>query len=188
MGLSDRTLAEYIIHLAEKFPEPTAFRHALSENGAEFPNSLSDNLLRIIGAMKPSARKDKAKATAAASRELESRVPRNETEARFPGLAMANTKVIELEDGFGEISQAQQKREEEAAAAAATVAAAMKAKQAAAQREAAAAAPASAKDTKGEDDRQPRKRNRCEWNRKSSDMFTLLAGVVICCRIGCWLL
>ncbi|CAN0486121.1 unnamed protein product, partial [Ectocarpus sp. 12 AP-2014] len=92
LGLSDRTLAEFIIHLADEFPEPTAFRQALSENGAEFPDSLADNLLRIIGAMKPSnvasagrgglggaAKKATPKAAVA-------RVPRNEKEARFPGL------------------------------------------------------------------------------------------------------
>lgn len=55
LGLSDRTLAEFIIHLAEEFPDPPAFRHALSQNGAEFPDSLSDNLLRIIRAMKPAS-------------------------------------------------------------------------------------------------------------------------------------
>ena len=60
LGLSDRTLAEFVIHLAEEFPEPAAFRHALSENGADFPDSLSDNLFRIIGAMKPSSRGSKS--------------------------------------------------------------------------------------------------------------------------------
>lgn len=59
LGLSDRTLAEFIIHLADEFPDPPAFRHALAENGAEFPDSLSDNLLRIIRAMKPGATKIK---------------------------------------------------------------------------------------------------------------------------------
>lgn len=129
LGLSDRTLAEFIIHLADDFPEPAAFRHALSENGAEFPDSLSDNLLRIIGAMKPSNGGSKS-SRAEAKRSAAPRVPRNEKEARFPGLAMPNTTVVELEEGFREVSEADRKREEEAAAAAVTVAAAMKAKQA----------------------------------------------------------
>lgn len=113
LGLSDRTLAEFIIHLADDFPEPSAFRHALAENGAEFPDSLSDNLLRIIGAMKPAGGGGgggragggggtrKAGGPAAAAR-----VPRNEKEARFPGLAMPNTTAVELEDGFGEVDLA----------------------------------------------------------------------------------
>lgn len=129
LGLSDRTLAEFIIHLADDFPEPAAFRHALSENGAEFPDSLSDNLLRIIGAMKPSNGGSKSSRTEG-KRSFAPRVPRNEKEARFPGLAMPNTSVVELEEGFKEVSEADRRREEEAAAAAVTVATAMKAKQA----------------------------------------------------------
>ena len=110
LGLSDRTLAEFIIHLADEFPEPPAFRQALAENGAEFPDSLSDNLLRIIGAMKPDERKEKA-ARAAAVKIAASRVPRNETDARFPGLAMPNTKVVQLEDGFGEVNASPEGKE-----------------------------------------------------------------------------
>ena len=131
LGLSDRTLAEFIIHLADDFPDPSAFRIALSENGAEFPDSLSDNLLRMIGAMKPSNRVSKS-SRAEFRRSAAPRVPRNQKEARFPGLAMPNTKVVELEEGFQEISEADRKREEEvtAAAAAVAVAAGAKAKQA----------------------------------------------------------
>lgn len=106
LGLSDRTLAEFIIHLADEFPEPSAFRHALSENGAEFPDSLSDNLLRIIGAMKPASGGSGAGGSGAAKKAgpgAVARVPRNEKEARFPGLAMPNTGTVELEDGFGEV-------------------------------------------------------------------------------------
>lgn len=111
LGLSDRTLAEFIIHLAEEFPEPSAFRAALAENGAEFPDSLSDNLLRIIGAMRPAAHGGGGKAGGGGKKAggggggpgAVARVPRNEKEARFPGLAMPNTSVVELEDGFGEV-------------------------------------------------------------------------------------
>lgn len=110
LGLSDRTLAEFIIHLADKSPDPPAFRQALAKNGAEFPDSLSDNLLRIIGAMKPSARNEKA-ARAAAVRITASRVPRSEREARFPGLALPNTKAVELEDGFGEVAASPKQQE-----------------------------------------------------------------------------
>lgn len=121
LGLSDRTLAEFIIHLADEFPEPSAFRHALSENGAEFPDSLSDNLLRIIGAMKPASSSssggNKGRGGGAAKKAgpgAVARVPRNEKEARFPGLAMPNTSVVELEDGFGEVDLEANKKEEEA--------------------------------------------------------------------------
>lgn len=117
LGLSDRTLAEFIIHLADEFPDPPAFRHALSQNGAEFPDSLSDNLLRIIGAMNKSSAQGEANKSGGggggAVRTAAPRVPRNEQEARFPGLAMPNTKVVDLEEGFGEVSEA--KRDAKAA-------------------------------------------------------------------------
>lgn len=120
LGLSDRTLAEFIIHLADDFPEPSAFRHALSENGAEFPDSLSDNLLRIIGAMKPTSSRGGGSNGAGSGGGAKkagpgavARVPRNEKEARFPGLAMPNTSVVELEDGFGEVDLEAKKEEEE---------------------------------------------------------------------------
>ena len=35
LGISDKTLAEFIIDLAKKNPELPAFRAALAENGAE---------------------------------------------------------------------------------------------------------------------------------------------------------
>lgn len=41
------------------------------------------------------------------------RVPRTEKEARFPGLAMPNTKVVDLEDGFGELPDEQLKKRQE---------------------------------------------------------------------------
>lgn len=53
LGLSDKTLAEFIIHLADTHDNANSFRVALNENGADFPASLSDNLFRIIRAMKP---------------------------------------------------------------------------------------------------------------------------------------
>lgn len=110
LGLSDRTLAEFIIHLADEFPDPSAFRHALSENGAEFPDSLSDNLLRIIGAMKPAGKAGGGGGGGAGKKGggpgAVARVPRNEKEARFPGLAMPNTDVVELEEGFAEVDPA----------------------------------------------------------------------------------
>lgn len=53
LGLSDKTLAEFIIHLADTHDNANSFRVALNENGADFPASLSDNLFRIIRTMKP---------------------------------------------------------------------------------------------------------------------------------------
>ena len=51
LGFSDKTLAEFIIHLATipaNAKDPKAFQKALADNGAEFPDSFAQNLHRII--------------------------------------------------------------------------------------------------------------------------------------------
>ena len=48
LGFSDKDLAEFIIHLADEHSEGASFTRVLGENGAEFPRTFSDNLLRII--------------------------------------------------------------------------------------------------------------------------------------------
>ena len=49
LGLSDRTLAEFIIHLAgEHASDPRGFTAALAENGAEFPAAFAESLHRLI--------------------------------------------------------------------------------------------------------------------------------------------
>ena len=53
LGVSDKTLAEFIIDLAQKHPELGAFRAALDENGAEFPASFASNLLALVAKMMP---------------------------------------------------------------------------------------------------------------------------------------
>ena len=51
IGVSDKTLAEFIIDLALKHPEIRAFSKALEENGAEFPPSFCANLLTLVAKM-----------------------------------------------------------------------------------------------------------------------------------------
>lgn len=160
LGLSDRTLAEFIIHLAEDFPDPPAFRHALSQNGAEFPDSLSDNLLRIIRAMKPCKKMAQA-AKAGSGRAAVPWVPRDEKEVKFPGLAMPNTKVVKLEEGFREQTEAslrEQAEEREASLKAQAQAAAAKV----AKEKATVAAAAAA-------EKQRRKRNGNSYNPESDE-------------------
>lgn len=58
LGINDKDLAEYIIHLAEKNDTFDKFKKALSEaSGEQFPDSFVANLLRIIQRMNPSMRK-----------------------------------------------------------------------------------------------------------------------------------
>ena len=53
LGISDKTLAEFIIDLADTHGEPAAFHTALVENGAEVAKSFATNLLAIIQKMRP---------------------------------------------------------------------------------------------------------------------------------------
>ncbi|KAK2558753.1 ATP-dependent RNA helicase DHX8 [Acropora cervicornis] len=53
LGINDKDLAEFIIMLSEKNPTLEKFRAALADNGAEFPESFTSNLLRLIQKMKP---------------------------------------------------------------------------------------------------------------------------------------
>ncbi|PIK41418.1 putative ATP-dependent RNA helicase DHX8-like [Apostichopus japonicus] len=53
LGLNDKDLAEFIIHLAEKNNDEDDFRTELRKNGGEFPDSFTSNLWRLIQRMKP---------------------------------------------------------------------------------------------------------------------------------------
>ena len=58
-SMNDKDLAEFIIDLAEKHPNPVEFKKTLADNGAEFAESFVDNLLRIIKHMMPQKRESK---------------------------------------------------------------------------------------------------------------------------------
>ncbi|XP_075890985.1 ATP-dependent RNA helicase DHX8 [Nelusetta ayraudi] len=60
LDISEKCLAEFIIHLAEKHPTFDEFKAALCENGAHFTDTFTDNLLRLINTMRsvPSTSKD----------------------------------------------------------------------------------------------------------------------------------
>ncbi|XP_076349561.1 ATP-dependent RNA helicase pea [Tachypleus tridentatus] len=53
LGINDKDLAEFIISLAEKNNTFEGFKKVLEENGAEFADSFTANLLRIIHHMQP---------------------------------------------------------------------------------------------------------------------------------------
>ncbi|XP_031828952.1 ATP-dependent RNA helicase pea [Nomia melanderi] len=89
LGLNDKDLAEFIIHLAEKNNTFDKFKKVLLENGAEFSESFMANLLRIIQHMKPSkTMQDKPSLSIAKQDELAQ---------KFPALAIPNEepKIID---------------------------------------------------------------------------------------------
>ncbi|CAD6208303.1 GSCOCG00003312001-RA-CDS [Cotesia congregata] len=90
LGLNDKDLAEFIIHLATENPTPDGFKQALRENGGELSDSFMDNLLRIIQHMKPSKpsnNKDSVKIT-----------NQSEVARKYPALAMTNSAPVPFSD------------------------------------------------------------------------------------------
>lgn len=85
LGLNDKDLAEFIIDLAEKNPALDAFKRVLGENGAEFSESFTSNLLRIIQLMKP------PKGGSVSAFEEDDRT--GGLAFKFPGLAIPNAKT-----------------------------------------------------------------------------------------------
>ncbi|PNF33382.1 ATP-dependent RNA helicase DHX8 [Cryptotermes secundus] len=81
LGLNDKDLAEFIIHLAEKNDTFETFKNVLVENGAEFSDSFIANLLRIIQHMKPKHQKESSP---------QSRNEKDRLAEKFPGLAIPN--------------------------------------------------------------------------------------------------
>ena len=95
LGFSDKTLAEYIIHLGSQHKNNhKTFHKSLYDNGAEFPESFTENLLRIIMRLTGQAVIAKPKETTS----IAPSVPRSAAEVQFPGLARPNSNPIPLED------------------------------------------------------------------------------------------
>ncbi|XP_070505964.1 ATP-dependent RNA helicase DHX8 [Chironomus tepperi] len=88
LSINDKDLAEFIIHLAEQNPKIEDFRKALVQNGAEFSDSFTSNLMRIICLMKPSLKK-KSGQTAFTEKSSEKDV----LAYKFPGLAIPNKEI-----------------------------------------------------------------------------------------------
>lgn len=102
LGFSDKTLAEFIIHLAEESiakhgsnpstslnDRAKAFHSVLVSNDADFSETFAVNLYRIIESI--------LNKKAAAKKETVPSLHRNEKDELFPGLAKMNTQPIKLE-------------------------------------------------------------------------------------------
>ena len=89
VGVGDKTLAEFIIDLAEKHDNVPAFQRALEENGAEFPDSFVASLHVLISRLLP--KKVPLSQDAAAKKVVE-----NKSTEKFPGLAMKNNKPLRM--------------------------------------------------------------------------------------------
>jgi len=82
LGLNDKDLAEFIIHLAKENNTFLTFRKALIKNGAEFSDSFIANLLRIIQHMEPTK--------VSSEKPLKSVSKQDELALKFPALVLPN--------------------------------------------------------------------------------------------------
>lgn len=99
LGFSDKTLAEYIVFLAGQHESGPSFHKALQENGADFPLSFAENLLRIIKTISfnsQSSSENQNYQTSTGKLTPAAFVPRNENDIKFPGLAVANSAPVPL--------------------------------------------------------------------------------------------
>ncbi|XP_013778446.1 ATP-dependent RNA helicase DHX8-like [Limulus polyphemus] len=109
LGINDKDLAEFIISLAEKNNTFESFKKVLEENGAEFADSFTANLLRIIHHMQPkqlNVTEDDIKIENTEKTEMEIK------KEKYPVLALPNDpnvrKMLEMDvkvaaDAFAEL-------------------------------------------------------------------------------------
>ncbi|TPP63001.1 ATP-dependent RNA helicase DHX8 [Fasciola gigantica] len=76
LGLDDKNLAEFVIHLAKKNPTFDKFKAALSKKGADFSDALIASILRLVEKMLPKTPKTKKNAK---SNSVEADEPNNDT-------------------------------------------------------------------------------------------------------------
>ncbi|KAI9444660.1 P-loop containing nucleoside triphosphate hydrolase protein [Lactarius indigo] len=91
-GLSDKTLAEFVIDLHDKSKTLADFKSKLKEVGADFPESFVENIDRLILTLHP---KHKKKTTAKANGKAKANgedvlVEKDKQKRLFPGLALAD--------------------------------------------------------------------------------------------------
>ena len=120
LGLSDKTLAEFMISLAEaNNNSASAFHKALGENGAEFPMEIAVSMLSLVNQLSPRIARQKKLAAAKAQLVASANTSNNPTDNssstsahenalshEFPGLAVKNSKTIDLDD-FQEVRPGQ---------------------------------------------------------------------------------
>ncbi|XP_044733103.1 ATP-dependent RNA helicase DHX8 isoform X2 [Chrysoperla carnea] len=84
LGLNDKDLAEFIIHLSEENNTFESFKKVLIENEAEFSDSFIANLLRIIQHMRPVKNKKTNED------DFDAIIEKDDLAKKFPGLAIPN--------------------------------------------------------------------------------------------------
>lgn len=90
-GLSDKTLAEFVIDLHDKSKTLPEFKKKLKDVGADFPESFIENVDRLILTLHPKHKKKSSKTNGKAKADIDATPEEQDKQRRlFPGLALAN--------------------------------------------------------------------------------------------------
>ncbi|CAG8684470.1 17134_t:CDS:10, partial [Gigaspora rosea] len=87
-GINDKTLAEFVIHLHEQNKSLTAFKKALTDAGADFPESFIATLDRLIQKMNPKYKNKEKETDASINGDITNNYSADEKARLFPSLAL----------------------------------------------------------------------------------------------------
>ncbi|CAG8815544.1 6047_t:CDS:2, partial [Dentiscutata erythropus] len=87
-GINDKTLAEFVIHLHEQNRSLSAFKKALTDAGADFPESFVANLDRLIQKMNPKYKNKGKEPDSSVNGDTTNNYNLDEKARLFPGLAL----------------------------------------------------------------------------------------------------
>eukprot|EP00467_Chlorarachnion_reptans_P021821 CAMPEP_0114522842 /NCGR_PEP_ID=MMETSP0109-20121206/20963_1 /TAXON_ID=29199 /ORGANISM="Chlorarachnion reptans, Strain CCCM449" /LENGTH=1136 /DNA_ID=CAMNT_0001704097 /DNA_START=88 /DNA_END=3498 /DNA_ORIENTATION=+ len=101
VGINNKDLAEFIIHLAEQSGNEGDFSKKIQGTGANFKRSFCDNLYRIVKIMRPRGSSSSSSSSSAGRKSTEKKTVyvekhKNEKAKAFPGLAMPNKSTNHL--------------------------------------------------------------------------------------------
>lgn len=104
-GVTDKTLAEFVLEIHSSSSGLDDFKQKLNEAGAEFPESFIENLDRIICQLHPNSKKAKSSSSSiSADQNNHNNKSLKEKEKVFKGLALPDTERLKPESYLNEDS------------------------------------------------------------------------------------
>ncbi|XP_057293129.1 ATP-dependent RNA helicase DHX8-like isoform X3 [Hydractinia symbiolongicarpus] len=97
LGMNDKTLAEFVIMLAGKSKTVEKFQKLLDKNGAEFPDSLTTNIYRLIKTMASATTEVKVKKK---KKHIISDDAKEKRRKKYPGLSIPDEPQMKIEEVY----------------------------------------------------------------------------------------